>query len=565
MIGRELYNTTRFLTVIFKSNKIMAISASRLSRILLPTNGHLKSGRVKGLEIWSESSSNTLPTLGGASLVVLPERSSPCISGTGKSLSDIREVLGKVAKFDINVLITGETGTGKELAARTLHDLSIRNKGPFVAVNCGAIPRELIESELFGHTRGSFTGAIKGREGLFKLADNGTIFLDEISELEEKLLYKLIRTVKAGRLTKVGSDNEVEVDVRVIAASNRDLKSVIKDKNLLIELLNSIGAFSVQMPPLREHSEDIEDIALNLLQRNLALVNSKTVNGITHDAIKLLQNYNWPGNVRELENVIKRAIILTQGSIIQDSDIFIGDFLPSEKQSEHIRDIASSNATILISGEAGTGVESIAKDIHDLSSRSSGPCIVVDCASIPVTLAQSELFGHVKGAFTNATSDHIGYFEAANNGTLVLLGVDLLPPGIQSMLLRVLQEGCINRVGENITRKVNPRIIATCYHDLKERTFREDLYNRLNTMPIKIPPLRERTGNIAELAKQFLDDLNRKNMSTFWLYYTTIKKLESYSWTGNDDELKNVIKRAVVKVALEGGTGIKPKHIEEGL
>lgn len=476
----------------------------------------------------------------------------PYLVGASRLINDIKVRLNRVSESDVNVLITGETGTGKELAARALHDFSHRSKGPFIAVNCSAIPEHLIESELFGHSKGSFTGAIKHRDGLFESANGGTIFLDEIGELKEELLLKLIRVVKTGKLRKVGANNkekEIEVNVRVIAASNRDLRKLVKRQESLVKLCTSVCGFSIHMPPLREHLEDIGDIALSLLYRNSNLVSGKTVNGISSYAIRLLKEHNWPGNVRELENVIKRAIILTTSNVIEDSDICIGNFLPYEKQSSNIHNIARSDASLLIIGEPGTMIESIAEDIHSLSNR-SGPCVIVDCASIVHSLAQSELFGHVKGAFTNATSDNLGYFEVANNGTLIFLEVDTLPLSMQSMLLRVLQEGQIIRIGENVVRGVNPRIIATCSSNLqglvKEGVFREDLYNRLSVIPINVPTLRERKkDDIRTFAEQFLTELkNGKN--TLGFSTEAMLKLQLHSWPGNLEELRNVVARALI-------------------
>lgn len=492
--------------------------------------------------------------------------SKPILAGEGKAITELRELLKKVAKSKVNVLITGETGTGKELAAKMLYENSFRNLGPFIPVNCSAIPKQLIESTLFGHVKGSFTGASTTNKGLFLAANNGTIFLDEIGELDESSLLKLIRVIQTGKLRQVGGDstNETEVNVRVIAATNKDLSKVVRDQILLQSLYNAVKGFPISMPPLRTHKEDIPDIASNLLYRNLKIVPEKIITSFSPEALEILNKHDWPGNVRELENVIKRAMVLSPDETIQEADIVISKFIPSEKQAECIADIAASEANVFIYGEPGTEIELIAEDIHSLSKRKNSSLVTVDCASIPTTLAESDFFGHVKGAFTDAKTERIGHFESANDGTLVLLGVDKLPLELQSMLLRVLQEGKIMKVGGTSEIPVNPRIITTATSDLeklvKEGRFREDLYNRLIVIPLKVPSLRERSGDIEASAEELLQELNEQgNKKVLGFSPQAISKLKRYRWPGNLDELKNVVSRAFI--LADGDTEITPEHI----
>ena len=217
----------------------------------------------------------------------------------------------RVAPFDVTVLITGESGTGKELCARALHYNSLRQNEPFVAENCGALPDELLESELFGHKRGAFTGAAQDRIGLFQSADGGTLFLDEIGDTSPAFQLKLLRVLQEGEVRPLGSNTRVPVNVRVISATNRNLEEAVREGRFRQDLYYRLAIFEVNVPPLRERLDDVPYLAVHLLHQFMDELGKK-VTGFTREAIDSLQAYHWPGNVRELQNEIKRMLVLAQ-------------------------------------------------------------------------------------------------------------------------------------------------------------------------------------------------------------------------------------------------------------
>ena len=226
------------------------------------------------------------------------------------------DTVKQVAPFDVSVLITGESGTGKELCARALHYNSLRQNEPFVAENYGALPDELQESELFGHKRGAFTGAVEDRIGLFESADEGTIFLDEIGDITPALQLKLLRVLQEKEIRPLGSNKRKPVDVRIIAATNRDLEEEVCQGRFRQDLYYRLATFTIKLPPLRDRLEDIPYLTAFLLDQ-FQLELGKRVSGITTEAIECLQNYQWPGNVRELQNEIKRMLVLAQNDKLE--------------------------------------------------------------------------------------------------------------------------------------------------------------------------------------------------------------------------------------------------------
>jgi PAS domain S-box-containing protein len=234
------------------------------------------------------------------------------IIGQSPALTAVLDDVRSVAATDATVLITGETGTGKELIARAIHSSSRRKEKPLIKINCAALPAGLVESELFGHEKGAFTGAIARRVGRFELADGGTIFLDEIGELPADAQAKLLRVLQEREFDRVGGTAPIKVDVRVLAASNRDLLKAVREKTFREDLYYRLSVFPLQLPPLRDRKEDIPPLALFLVNKFAARI-GKRIDGIDQETMRRLIAYPWPGNVRELENVIERAVILAAG------------------------------------------------------------------------------------------------------------------------------------------------------------------------------------------------------------------------------------------------------------
>lgn len=246
----------------------------------------------------------------------------------GEALTKVLDKIQLVAGTDATVLILGESGTGKELIARAIHNISKRNKRPLVKINCAALPANLIESELFGHEKGAFTGALNQKIGRFELADGGTIFLDEIGELPIDLQAKLLRVLQEGEFERLGSNKTIKVNVRIMAATNRDLQQSIQDKEFRADLYYRLNVFPVISPPLRERKEDIPILVTHFCKK-YGMRLGRTVNSVPKKTLELLMSYDWPGNVRELENVIERGLILSRSNVLE-----LGDWLPVTKISD---------------------------------------------------------------------------------------------------------------------------------------------------------------------------------------------------------------------------------------
>ncbi len=236
------------------------------------------------------------------------------------AMREVVALAAKVAPTDATVLITGESGTGKEVVAQLIHRLSSRSDGPFVKINCAAIPEGLLESELFGHEKGAFTGASRSKPGLFEEAHGGTVFLDEIGEMPLPLQAKLLRVLQDRRVRRVGGVKEVEVDVRVVAATNRDLKGMMEEGLFREDLFWRLNVFSIHIPPLRERREDVVRLAEMFLRR-FSRKYGKRVRGFTREALEFLLTHPFPGNVRELENMIERATILAHGDVVGKAEL----------------------------------------------------------------------------------------------------------------------------------------------------------------------------------------------------------------------------------------------------
>jgi DNA-binding NtrC family response regulator len=236
--------------------------------------------------------------------------------GSGPEMRKIYQVIEQAAPTGASVIVTGESGTGKELAAQTIHQLSPRANYPFVAINCAAIPETLLESEIFGHERGAFTGAVDRRQGCFELADRGTLFLDEISEMTPQTQVKLLRVLQERKFRRLGGRHEQSVDVRVLAATNVDPVEAVQKGKLREDLLYRLNVFALRLPPLRERKQDLP-LLVQAFINEFNSRNQKTIAGVDQRAMRMLELYSWPGNVRELRNVIERATILAPGPFIE--------------------------------------------------------------------------------------------------------------------------------------------------------------------------------------------------------------------------------------------------------
>jgi DNA-binding NtrC family response regulator len=241
------------------------------------------------------------------------------IIGESKSIKTIHELISKVAQSEARVLITGESGTGKELVAHQIHEQSLRQKHPFVEVNCAAIPAELIESELFGHIKGSFTSAVKDRQGKFEAANAGTLFLDEIADMSLAAQAKVLRALEENKVQRVGSEKDITVDVRVIAATNKDLKEEIEKSNFREDLYHRLAVILIDVPTLGSRTDDIPLLVAHF-SKIICKEQGIELKSFSKQSITLLQNYNWSGNIRELRNVVERLIILG-GNPISEKDI----------------------------------------------------------------------------------------------------------------------------------------------------------------------------------------------------------------------------------------------------
>ena len=239
--------------------------------------------------------------------------------GSSKPMMEIHDMIEKVAPTNARVLIEGENGTGKELVAHQLHELSNRSYAPFIEVNCAAIPSELIESQLFGHEKGSFTSAIKMKKGDFELANNGTLFLDEIGDMSLSAQAKVLRALQENKITRVGGESEISVNVRVIAATNKNLKEEIQKGNFREDLYHRLSVIIINVPPLRDRTDDIPEL-IEYFVDNISSEMGKAAPTFTQDAIEELQKYRWTGNIRELHNVVERLVILC-GSEISSEDV----------------------------------------------------------------------------------------------------------------------------------------------------------------------------------------------------------------------------------------------------
>jgi len=285
--------------------------------------------------------------------------------GKSPAILEIFKTIGRVAARDISVLITGDSGTGKELVARAIHTASKRAEQPFVAVNTAAIPRELLESELFGHERGAFTGAVAARKGRFREASGGTLFLDEIGDMPIDLQAKLLRVLQSGEVTPVGGSQAMTVDVRIVAATHRDLDIAVSEGTFREDLLYRLRVVPIQIPKLAERGEDIRILAEHFISRYAEELSDGNP-FLTEEAVEFLDQYEWPGNVRELENAIKRALVLSSGDVLQAEDFafLLGEGRATESGSDLTRLIESDVREALAQPESADIYRSVIERIE---------------------------------------------------------------------------------------------------------------------------------------------------------------------------------------------------------
>jgi len=287
---------------------------------------------------------------------------SPSLIGETPSMRRVKQLVEKIAPTDSAVLIQGETGTGKELVARRIHELSLRANGPFVAVNCGALPENLVESEFFGHRKGAFTGADTPRKGLVEVAHCGTLFLDEIGDLDKSMQVMLLRFLESGEIRRVGENEFFHVDVRIVCATNRDLQTMVAEGTFREDLFFRVNTFEIHLPPLRERKDDIPSLARTLIARHLKRAQAPA-DILSPAALEVLLSHEWSGNVRELANALEHAVILSDGKMI------LPEHLPASVTGTGVR---SPVVASLTSGQAKTLREIEMEVIHQVLDKHAG-------------------------------------------------------------------------------------------------------------------------------------------------------------------------------------------------
>ncbi len=287
------------------------------------------------------------------------------IVGSSRKMQEIYKMIGQIATKDVTVLIRGESGTGKELVARALYHHSLRKDKPFLPVNCAAIPEALLESELFGHEKGAFTGAYTQRVGKFEQCEGGTIFLDEIGDLTPATQAKLLRVIQEKEFQRVGGSETIRANVRIITATNKNLEEALKEDKFREDLFYRLNTITLFLPPLRERKEDIPDLCHYFLKR-FSLEFNKNLRGFAPKALEILKNYSWPGNVRELENTLKRAAITAKSDLILPEDILLqeGNTSIPKAESSNLQEIARSIFQCILTAQVKNQQSEIMNDIE---------------------------------------------------------------------------------------------------------------------------------------------------------------------------------------------------------
>ena len=315
------------------------------------------------------------------------------LTGQSEAMRHVYQVIDAVAPSTASVLILGESGTGKELVARALHSKSERGRGPFLALNCAALPKDILENELFGHEKGAFTGSTNEKPGAFEMADGGTLFLDEVAEMSPDIQVKLLRSLESRQVRRLGGKKEISVDIRVVAATNKDLQKALADNELREDLYYRLAVVEIVLPPLRERVGDIKLLAAEFLAR-FGAQNGKTVTGFDDAAWDWILSYHWPGNVRELKNAVERAVIMARGPVIGTDDVVPRHLRPSGEVPGSITiqvgsSVAAARRQLVLRTFASTGGE------HERTAKLLG---------LPVDEVRAELASFMGGG-TNGGSE----------------------------------------------------------------------------------------------------------------------------------------------------------------
>ena len=505
-----------------------------------------------------------------------PEFDGDFVFGKSPQMLTLSQQMAAAAGVEGNVLLVGESGTGKDLAARYVHQHSGRSDGPFVPVNCGAIPKELFESELFGHVRGAYTGAVSDTQGLFRAAEGGTIFLDEVTEIPPEIQVKLLRVLQDKRIRPLGATEEIQVDVRVIAATNRSVDRELGQGTLREDFFYRLSVITLRLPPLRERFEDISDLVTHFLGRLNQRFDRK-VEQLDTVLLDQLSHYSWPGNVRQLENAIANAFITSEHDHIPEVELDAGDgrtlrftqmseihhylipredewFLPilSLELEKRIRIAARSTGGVLIFGEEGCGSRFLAREVQRLGPSPDGPFITVDCDAIPADQIESQLFGDKQNESLQRSSN--GYLKQAQKGTLFLREVTALPLSLQIKLAEIGDQYLIVPDAEIIRHQdsfQNIRIVAYTSKDLDEAledgSFSIRLYARLSAFSIYTPPIRELRDQIPEFVDHFVQMFSaRFQRQNCEFDDEALLHLTAYPWPGNLLEMAYVIQGAML-------------------
>jgi DNA-binding NtrC family response regulator len=319
--------------------------------------------------------------------------------GSSREMQEIFHLVEMVAPSTASVLITGESGTGKEMVARTIHDLSPRKSKPFVAINCSAIPETLIESEIFGHEKGAFTGAMERRAGCFELAEEGTLLLDEIGEMPAATQAKLLRVLEDRKLRRLGSKSETPVDVRVLAATNKVPEEAVARGELRGDLYYRLNVFNIHIPPLRDHKEDVPQL-VDALLADMNAKHGRSVAGVSDSVLQMFQSYNWPGNVREMRNTLERGVIVCEGALVEPRH------LPPNFGSGGVKPIASDGEGIRL--EVGTTVGEAEKllILKTLAANNNNKTRAAEVLGISLKTLHNKLkeYGNASAATNDAAS-----------------------------------------------------------------------------------------------------------------------------------------------------------------